>query len=121
MSTIFSGSLSVSAGAKTYAAIPVSGIQTQGTSLQVNVVMTGVAFPTGLTTLILGFSYDGGATYQEASGGYLGPIQPGKGGGIPAQTLGFLVANPTTVSHVRLRTDAPSAFSLPVTVSAVGV
>ena len=121
MAAIFSGSLTVSAGAKTYAAIPVNGIQTTGQSLQVDIVMPGNVFPTGLTTLILGFSYDGGTTYKEAEGGYLGPILPGKGGSIQDQALGFLIANSTTVTHVRLKTNAPSAFTLPVSVSAVGV
>ena len=121
MAAIFSGSLTVSSGAKTYTAIPVNGIQSAGTSLQVNISMPGDVFPAGLTTLVIGFSYDGGETYNEAEGGYLGPIPPGKGGGIPNQTLGFLIANSATVTHVRLRTDAPSAFTLPVSISAVGV
>lgn len=121
MATIFSGSLAVLAGAKTYTPIPVSGLQSTGQGLQVNIIMPGDVFPVGLTTLILGFSYDGGVIYKEAEGGYLGPIQPGKGGGIPDQTLGFFIANSATVTHVRLRTNAPSTFSLPVSVSAVGV
>jgi hypothetical protein len=121
MAAIFSGSLAVAAGPKTYTAIPVSGIQSAGNSLQVSIVMPGDVFPTGLTTLTIGFSYDGGATYKEAEGGYLGPIPPGKGGVIQAQSLGFLITNSATVTHVRLRTDAPSAFTLPVSVSAVGV
>lgn len=122
MAVIFSGSLVVAAGPKTYTAIPVSGIQSTGKSLQVNITMPGNVFPTGQTTLTIGISHDGGLTYQEASGIYTGPIAPGKDGvTIPQQSLGFEIANATTVTHVRLKTDAPSAFSLPVTVDAVGV
>lgn len=121
MANIFSGSLSVLAGQKTYTPIPISGIQGQGMSLKVDIVMPGNVFPTGDTMLTIGLSNDNGATYREASGTYTGPIAPGKGGGIPNQTLGFLINNPTTVTHVRLNTDAPSAFTLPVTVSALGV
>lgn len=122
MSTLFTGSLSVVAGQKSYTPLPVSGgIQGLGKSLQVSIVMTGTAFPTGTTTLTIGLSTDGGATYREASGSYTAPFPPGKGGGVPNQTLGFTVGDTTTVTHVRLSTDAPSTFTLPVTVTAVGV
>jgi hypothetical protein len=121
MATIFSGSLAISAGEKIYTAIPVSGIQGLGKSLKVDITMPGDVFPTGDTTLTIGFSTDGGASYREASGIYTGPIPIGKGGVVPAQSLGFTIADTTIVTHVRAKTIAPSAFSLPVTITAVEV
>jgi hypothetical protein len=121
MATLFSGNLAVSAGEKTYTPIAVNGIQSAGKRLQVTIVMLGTAFPTGDTTLTIGLSTDGGSIYREASGMYTGPILPGIGGVIPDQDLGFLIGDTAMITHVRAKTIAPSAFTLPVTINAVEV
>lgn len=116
--TLFSGTLPIAAGSKVNAPLAVpNGSQSLGQNLQVNVVMTGTAFPTGTTTITIGISTDNGATYREASGAYTAPFTSGKGGATPDQTLGFMVADAALVTHVRLSTNAPSAFNLPLTVT----
>ena len=121
MTTLFSGSLNISKNPKTFAAIPIAGVQGAGKTLRIDITMTGTAFPAGTTNLTIGISTDGGATYKEASGGYTAPFAPGKGGGIPDQTLGFMIADTTLITHIRAKTDAPSEFTLPVTITATEV
>jgi hypothetical protein len=123
MSTqLFSGSLPIPSGTHIGNAIAVpNGVQSLGQNLQVDLSMTGSAFPNGSTTITVGISTDNGASYREASGTYTAPFAPGKGGGTPNQSLGFTVADASLVTHVRLSTSAPSAFNLPVTITVTGV
>jgi len=121
MTTLFSGSLDISKNPKTFAAIPIAGVQGAGKTLRIDITMTGTAFPTGTTNFTIGISTDGGATYKEASGGYTAPFATDKNGQIPDQRLGFMIADTTLITHIRAKTDAPSAFTLPVTITATEV
>lgn len=117
-STLFSGNVSFPVGFNESNAFNVSGKKQQGLPLDLMIQVESAAFPAGRTTLTIFFSFDGGLTFPaSASMGVDGPIQPGPK--VPLfQDMTYSRGADDVPTHAKYASDAPSAFTAQVIVSA---
>ena len=117
MTILFSGSISIPIGTKVSNSIGVSNaLKKAGEALWVDISLDGDVFPVGTTLIGIEFSYDNGVSWRGASTECVMPRTWSKSQHVFG--ISYCYGSEDTPTHARYWTNAPSAFTCAVTVSA---
>lgn len=119
MTILFQGTLNAPQGFRESTVRTVnSNLKQPGVALTIKAAFVAENFPNGISTITLFISTDGGNTYRSAS---MTVEMPHSFRGPPPHfwTMTFELSHDDQPTHAKFSTDAPSAFSTPVTLEAL--
>lgn len=93
-------------------AIP-GGLKQDGVEQVIRLTMGASVFPLGTTTLSIGISTDGGATYHRASMTCVGPAI------VPNWVMAYGLGPDAVPTHTQISIDSPLGFTAAMTVEAL--